>query len=118
MVTRIQNQVMKKVYLIWFTRKVLPYALADLLVFTVFLYLIGQFVFVRMVLENLTRILFASPGGLAVYVFGAVLGTKFVVQVSLAGALTAFILASKNIFAVFVQLGVLKEETNLRRQAF
>lgn len=109
---------MKKIYLIWFVKKVFPYALADFLIFAVFLYFIGEFVFVQVILENLARIVFSNPTGLAVYVFGAVWGTKFVVQASLAGALIAFTLASKNIFAVFVQLGVLKEETNLRRQAF
>lgn len=104
--------------MIWFFKKVLPYALADFLVFAVFLYFIGQFVFVRVVFENFARILFSNPGGLANYIFGALFGAKFAVQASLAGALIAFVLASKNIFALFIQLGVLKEETNLRRGTF
>ena len=114
----IQNKVMRRVFLIWFSRKVLPYILIDSLALGFFAYLIGEYVFVRVVFENLTRILFSSPDGLAAYVFGALWGTKPVVQVSLAASLAAFALAFKNVFGLFVQLGALKQETNFRQRAF
>ena len=118
MKTKIQNKVMRKVFLIWFSRKILPYVVIDFLALGFFAYLIGEYVFVQVVFENLSRILFSSPAGLAGYVFGALWGTKLVVQVSLAAVLAAVVLAFKNVFWLFVQLGALKQETNFRQRAF
>ena len=87
---------MRKVFLIWFSRKILPYVVIDFLALGFFAYLIGEYVFVQVVFENLSRILFSSPAGLAGYVFGALWGTKLVVQVSLAAVLAAVVLAFKN----------------------
>ena len=103
---------MKRVYLIWFFKKALPYVLADFVVFAVFLYFIGQFVFVQVVLDNLSRLVFSNPGGLTSYVLGALFDTGFAVQISLAGALAAGALGFKNVFSAF------REETNIRQGAF
>ncbi|MEK7566516.1 MAG: hypothetical protein AAB527_00045 [Patescibacteria group bacterium] len=109
---------MRKVYFIWFFKKVLPYALADIFVFGVFLYIVGEYTFVRVVMENFVRILLSSPASLMPYLADAALNAKFVVNMSLAGATIAMILAFKNVLALFVQLRVFKEETNLRRGVF
>jgi len=118
MVTKIQNQVMRKVYFIWFFKKVLPYALADVFVFGMFLYLVGKYTFVRVVMENFIRILLSSPESLMSYLADAAFNAQFVVLMSLVGASIASVLAFKNVFTLFVQLGVFKEETNLKRGVF
>lgn len=118
MVTKIQNQVMKKVYAIWFLRRVLPYAAAEILMLGVFLYLVGEYTFVRVVADNLTRITLSTPMALLPYVVDAALNTKIVVQISILGAVAATILAFRNVLYAFIQLRVFKEETNLRRGVF
>lgn len=118
MVTKIQNQVMKKVYAVWFLRRVLPYVAAEVLVLGVFLYLVGEYTFVRVIADNLTRIMLSAPTALLPYAFDAALNTKLVVQISLLGAIFATILAFRNVLYAFIQLRVFKEETNLRRGVF
>ncbi len=118
MVTKIQNQVMKKVYFIWFLKKVFPYVLAEIAVFAAFLYLVGKYTFVQVVADNFTRMLLTSPSALLFYFADAAINTKFVVQVSLVGATLAVILAFRNVLTAFIQLRVFKEETNLKRGVF
>ena len=109
---------MRRVYSIWFLRRVFPYVVADTAVFLVFLYLIGKYTFVQVIADNFTRILLTSPSALLPYLADAMLNTKFVVQVSLVVAMIAVILAFRNILTALVQLRVFKEETNLRRGVF
>lgn len=109
---------MKKVYAIWFLKRVLPYVAAEILVLGTFLYLVGEYTFVRVVVDNLTRITLSSPVALLPYVIDAALNTKLVVQVSLLGATVALVLAFRNVLYAFIQLRVFKEETNLRRGVF
>lgn len=109
---------MRKVYAIWFFKKIAPFILADILVFGAFLYVVGEYTFVRVILDNLTRFSLSSPSALLPYFFDAAFNAQFVVLISLIGALAAIILASKNIFAFLVQFRVFKEETNLKRGVF
>ena len=109
---------MKKVYFIWFVRRVAPYVLAEIFVFGVFIYLVGEYTFVRVIIENLTRMTLSSPATLLPYIIDAALKTKLVVHISLFGATIATILAFRNVLYAFIQLRVFKEETNLRRGVF
>ena len=118
MLTKIQSQVMKKIYLIWFFKRVLPYVLGDVLIFTAFIYLLGQYTFVRVIMENFIRFMLSSPSALLPYFIDAITNTKFVVQISLAGSSIAVILALKNVLYSFIQMKVFREETNLKRGLF
>ena len=118
MVTKIQNQVMKRVYAIWFFRSVFPYVFAEAAVFAAFLYLVGKYTFVEVVIDNFIRMLLATPLALLLYVSEAAINTKFVVQLSLVGAALAVILAFRNVLSAFIQLRIFREETNLKRGVF
>lgn len=116
--TKIQNRVMKRVYFIWFFRRILPYVALEVLIFGVFLYFVGEHAFVRVIVDNSIQKMLFSPNSLLPYVFDAALNTKLVVQVSLLGALAAMLLAFRNVLYAFIQLNVFKEETNLKRGVF
>lgn len=110
------KRIMRRVYFIWFTKKIFPYLLIELALFAGFLYLIGYYVFVSKVLQYASQILANNSidpaiwGAFAWHIF---FKTKLVVQLSVLGSLAVTILIFKNFITSFIQLTLSKEETKL-----
>ncbi len=113
--TDLKTKIMRKVYFIWFGRKVLPYIAIETAVFAFFMYLIGHNVYVARVIEYVAPVLavdIAHPQAFLSFALGIFIKTRFVVQLSVLGSLLMTALLFKNIIASVVQLA-LSKETNL-----
>lgn len=112
---------MRRVYLIWFTKKAAPYFLAELALFSGFLYLVGHYVFVSQVLQYASQILANSSinpvvwGSFTIHLF---LKTRFIVQLSVLGSLAMIFLLLKNFTSSWAQLVLVKQETKSANQSF
>lgn len=110
------KRIMRRVYFIWFVKKVAPYVLAELALFAGFLFLIGHYVFVSQVLRYASQILANSSvdpaiwGAFAWHVF---FKTEFIVQLAVLGSLIVSVLIFKNFIVSLMQLTIAKKETKL-----
>ena len=111
---------MKRVYFIWFVKKIFPYLLIELALFTSFLYLIGHYVFVSKVLQYMGQILAnnsVNPAVWSAFAWNTFVGTELIVQLSVLGILAMVVLLLKNFIMSFAQLVLSNVETNLERQS-
>jgi len=114
------ERVMKRVYFIWFAKKVAPYFLAEFSLFVCFAYLIGSNVFVSRVLQYASQILAnnsVNPAVWSAFAWHTFIGTELIVQLSVLGVLTMVVLLFKNLVTSFAQLTLSNTETNLARQS-
>ncbi len=112
----LRKRIMKRVYFIWFTKKVFPYFLIELTLFAGFLYLIGHYVFVSKVLQYASQILANNsidPAVWSAFAWNTFIGTELIVQLSVLGVLAMVVLLFKNFITSFMQLTLAKEETKL-----
>ena len=110
------QRIMKRVYFIWFAKKIAPYFLIELALFAGSLYLIGHYVFVSKVLEYVAQIWGNSsvdPIVWSGFAFRVFFKTRLIVQLSILGALAMTILIFKNFIISLMQLTLVKEETKL-----
>ncbi len=110
------QRIMKRVYFIWFTKKIAPYFLIELALFASFLYLIGHYVFVSKVLQYASQILANNsidPAVWSAFAWNTFIGTELIVQLSVLGVLAMVVLLFKNFITSFMQLTLAKEETKL-----
>jgi len=114
------GRVMRRVYFIWFTKKIFPYLLIESAFFAGFLYLIGHYVFVSKVLQYASQILAnnsVNPAVWSAFAWNTFVGTELIVQLSVLGILAMVVLLLKNFITSFVQLVLSNAETNLARQS-
>lgn len=112
---------MRRVYLIWFGRKVLPYLVLETIGFTGFMYFLGEQVYVAKVLEYSTSVLSANMAHPAVFISFAIdlfLRTRLGVQLSVLGAMAMVFFLLRNIISSAVQLTLTKSETEFGNNAF
>ena len=112
---QLESSIMRRIYFIWFGRMVLPYIIIEGLIFSVFIYLIGQYVFVAKVMQYASLVLANQseyPITLTSFTLDIFLRTKLIVQISVLGSLTMFALVFKNLIASIIQLAHTKNETN------
>ncbi len=108
----IKTNIMRRVYLIWFGREVLPYLAAEALVFGVFLHLIGQYVYVANVLQYAATVLaknMAHPLNFLAFSLDIFVRTKIIVQISVLGSLFAFFFLFKDFIKSVVQFKIAAE---------
>ncbi len=113
---QLEGRIMRQVYFIWFSKRVLPYIILEGFVFTVSMYLISQNVFVAKVIQYAGLVLANQseyPVTLASFAFRIFLITKPIVQIFGLGSLIMFFLISKNFIASVIQLANYRNETNL-----
>jgi len=116
----LRKLIMKRVYFIWFVKKIFPYLLIELALFTSFLYLIGHYVFVSKVLQYMGQILAnnsVNPAVWSAFAWNTFVGTELIVQLSVLGILAMVVLLLKNFIMSFAQLVLSNVETNLERQS-
>ncbi len=110
------ERIMKRVYFIWFIKKIFPYLLIELALFASFLYLISHYVFISKVLQYASQILANNsidPAVWSAFAWNAFIGTELIVQLSVLGILAVVVLLFKNFITSFMQLTLAKEETKL-----
>ncbi len=115
------KRIMKRVYFIWFVKKMAPYFLIELTLFASFLYLIGHYVFVSKVLQYAGQILAnnsVNPAVWSAFAWNTFIGTELIVQLSILGVLAMITLLFKNFITSFAQLTLSDTETNLAKQSF
>lgn len=111
---QLQDRIMRRIYLIWFGKTIIPYIMIEGLVFSVFIYLIGQNVFVAKVMQYASLILANQseyPITLTSFALDVFLRTKLIVQISVLGSLAMFALIFKNFIASIIQFAHAKSET-------
>ena len=116
----LNKRIMKRVYSIWFAKKVIPYFLAELSLFVGFVYLIAHFVYISQVLRYADQILANNSVNPVVwfnFMSNTFLQTEFIVQLSVLGSLLAIVFAFRTFIMSLVQLNIAKEETNLAGQS-
>ncbi len=116
----LRKRIMKRVYFIWFAKKMVPYFLIELTLFASFLYLIGHYVFVSKVLQYASQILAnnsVNPAVWSAFAWNTFIGTELIVQLSVLGVLAMLALLFKNFVTSFAQLILSNTETNLERQS-
>ncbi len=116
----LRKRIMKRVYFIWFAKKMVPYFLIELTLFASFLYLIGHYVFVSKVLQYASQILAnnsVNPAVWSAFAWNTFIGTELIVQLSVLGVLAMLALLFKNFVTSFAQLTLSNTETNLERQS-
>ncbi len=114
------GRIMRRVYFIWFVKKVAPYFLAEFSLFAVFAYLISNNVFVSKVLEYASQILAnnsVDPFVWSSFAWNTFMGTEIIVQLSVLGVLAMVVLLFKNFITSFAQLTSPNIETNLVNQS-
>ncbi|MCX6813908.1 MAG: hypothetical protein NT078_01700 [Candidatus Azambacteria bacterium] len=110
------RRIMRRVYFIWFTKKIAPYLLIELTLFASFLYLIGHYVFVSKVLQYASQILAnnsVNPAVWSAFAWNTFIGTELIVQLSVLGVLAMAVLLLKNFITSFAQLVLSNAETKL-----
>ena len=113
---QLSNRIMRQVYFIWFSKRILPHIIFEGFVFTAFVYLIGQYVFVAKVMQYASLVLANQseyPVTLTSFTFDIFLRTRPIVQISVLGSLVMFALISKNFIVSIIQFAHAKSETNL-----
>lgn len=119
--TDLKTKIMRKVYLIWFGRKVLPYIAVEIAVFAGFMYFLGEQVYVAKVMEYATSVFsnnMAHPTVFASFAADLFLRTRLGVQLSVLGALAMIFFLFRNIIGAAVQLALAKGETELSNKTF
>lgn len=114
------DRIMKRVYFIWFVKKVAPYFIAEFSLFVGFAYLIGKNVFVSKVLQYASQILAnnsVSPIVWSAFAWRTFFGTELIVQLSVLGVLAMVVLLFKNFITSFTQLSLSNAETNLAKRS-
>jgi len=104
---------MRQVYAIWFVKKILPYLALEAMVFVAFLYLIGQNVYVAMVLKYASGVLAANvinPAAWLAFAAGIFIHTHLIVQISVLGSLLMMALLFKNVVTSLGSLVLYKQE--------
>ena len=117
----LKTKVMRKVYLIWFGRKVLPYIAVEIAAFAGFVYLLGSQVYVARVMEYATSVFsnnMAHPTVFTSFAVDLFLRTRLGVQLSIFGAVATIFFLSRNIIGSAVQLALAKGETELSNKTF
>lgn len=105
-------KIMRRVYLIWFGRKVLPYLALETAAFAGFVYFLGNQVYVARVMEYATSVLsnnMAHPTVFASFLVDLFLRTRLGVQLSILGAMAMVFFLFRNIIDSVIQLALAKE---------
>lgn len=108
----LKTKIMRRVYLVWFGRKVLPYLILEAAGFIGFTYLLDKQVYAAKVIEYAASVLSNNMAHPMVFVSFAVdlfLRTRFGVQLSIIGSLAMVFFLFRNIFGSAVQLALMKE---------
>ncbi|OGD24671.1 hypothetical protein A2819_02950 [Candidatus Azambacteria bacterium RIFCSPHIGHO2_01_FULL_40_24] len=115
--TNLRTKIMRRVYLIWFGRKVLPYIAVETVAFAGFVYFLGEQVYAARVMEYATFVLsnnMAHPTVFASFAIDLFLRTHLGVQLSIIGSMAMIFFLFRNIIGSAVQLALTKGETELR----
>ncbi|MBI2446725.1 MAG: hypothetical protein HYV51_02810 [Parcubacteria group bacterium] len=112
--TDLKTKIMRRVYFIWFGRKVLPYVISEIAAFAVFMYFLGEQVYVARVMEYATSILsnnMAHPTVFASFAVNLFLRTHLGVQLSIIGSAAMIFFLFRNIISSAIQLALARGET-------
>ncbi|KKQ91952.1 MAG: hypothetical protein UT16_C0010G0005 [Candidatus Azambacteria bacterium GW2011_GWA2_39_10] len=110
--TDLKTKIMRRVYFIWFGRKILPYIAIEIAAFAGFVYFLGEQVYIARVMEYATSVLSNNMAHPTVFVSFAVdlfLRTRLGVQLSIIGSAAMIFFLFRNIISSAVQLALAKE---------
>lgn len=119
--TDLKTKIMRKVYFIWFGRKVLPYIALETAAFAGFTYFLGKQIYVAKVMEYATSVFsnnMAHPMVFASFAINLFFRTHLGVQLSVVGSLAMIFFLFRNIIGSAVQLALAKNETELGNKTF
>ncbi|OGD33586.1 hypothetical protein A3C78_02320 [Candidatus Azambacteria bacterium RIFCSPHIGHO2_02_FULL_45_18] len=114
----LQSRIMRRVYAIWFAKRVLPYVVIEAAGFVSVVYALGRLVYVRHVVDNALVAFAANPWGWAFYMADSFFYRKPVIQALSLGAAVLFIFAVRNVLKALVELNVMQRETKPARASF
>jgi len=116
----LKTKIMRRVYFIWFGRKVLPYIAVEMAAFAGFVYFLGEQVYMARVMEYTTSVLsnnIAHPTVFMSFAVDLFLRTRLGVQLSILGAMAMVFFLFRNIIGSAVQLALARNETKFDNKA-
>ncbi len=119
--TNLKTKIMRRIYFIWFGRKMLPYIAFETAAFAGFLYFLGEQVYIAKVMEYATSVLsnnMAHPAVFASFAVDLFLRTRLGVQLSIVGSMAMVFFLFRNIIGSAVQLALAKGETEFNNKTF
>ena len=109
---------MRRVYTIWFAKRVLPHMVIEVASFISVIYALSRLVYVRHVVDNAFAAFAANPWGWAFYMADSFFYRKPVIQTLSLGAMVLFIFAVRNVLKALVELNVMQRETKPAKASF
>lgn len=109
---------MRRVYAIWFAKRVLPYMVIELAGFISVVYALSRLTYVRLVVDNALVAFAANPWGWAFYMADSFFYRRPVIQALSLGAAVLFVFAVRNVFKALVELNIMQRETKPARASF
>jgi hypothetical protein len=116
---QLKSKIMRRVYFIWFVRKVAPRFLAEVVLFGTFLYVIGRNVFIAKVFQYMGQIFgnhSIDPAVWSSFAFNTFVNTELIVQLSVLGSIAVIFFIFRDVFKSAIRISVAKRETELMRQ--
>ena len=110
--TDLKTKIMRRVYFIWFGRKILPYIAIEIAAFAGFVYFLGEQVYAARVMEYAATVFsnnMAHPTVFASFAVDLFLRTRLGVQLSIIGSAAMIFFLFRNIISSAVQLALAKE---------
>ncbi len=109
---------MRRVYAIWFVKRVAPAIVLEFSGFLALFYALRKMIFARMVVENAITAFAARPWtSWAFYEFTSFLDKRIVVQILFLGTILIILFVIKNIFKATVEFSIMKYENKPVRYA-
>lgn len=114
----LQARIMRRVYAIWFAKRVLPYMVIEAAGFVSVVYALSRLVYVRNVIDNTLAAFAVNPWGWTFYMANSFLYRRPVIQALSLGAAVLLVFAARNILKAAVELNVMQRETKPARASF
>ena len=114
----LQVRIMRRVYTIWFAKRVLPYMVIEAAGLISVVYALSRLVYVRNVIDNTLAAFAANPWGWTFYMANSFLYRRPVIQALSLGATVLLVFAARNILKALVELNIMQRETKPAGRAF
>ena len=109
----LQARIMRRVYAIWFAKRVLPYIVVETAGLMSVIYALSRLVYVRHVIDNALMAFADNPWGWTFYMANSFLYRRPVIQLLTLGAAALFIFAIRGMLKAAVEFNVMKYEIPL-----
>lgn len=105
-----RGQVLQQIYRVWLFRKLLPVVAGEVILLSIILYVLGQAVFIQLIIENGLKVLFINPPQIIGFLVSAFTQAPIATKILGFGALLVFALVIRHITQGILRLILVKEK--------